>query len=482
MSSSSPVNDSARKPSFVRMPDELLDKLFDHVFAGLQRKPLREIVPVYAPLSLVCKAWQRVAVPHAYINVILDVAKDSGAIACLDPVGGAGAHLLKLVKTIELSTSKPLLKGPVTGDEEAENAEEEEGEDSDATPARTAPLLHGPADDETSALPIVASLARVLANCPNLLHLTIDQHLESVSCKVTADQDPVVMWPKLTELRFNWRASFIDLLPVLARLSRLQTLTAIVLLLVTSDENNDPRGTMTQELVDKYLVQPLERLQSFGMRSFAEAPIGNKAVLQLISPHAPLQQVQWGGYIPPGMCKQLSYGTSEIKELTFTWMLPTLNLTNQLLPQLLELGRRPVKRLTLDIGPASDIPRTQFMPPITEILKKIPYGVRFSRATDMDSILTFMGFQQQFATGGADFAAIKARPTAEVTFNNKCEWGGSLDGKPLLQVGIFHVEKESDDDVVLRFFGRFGNPGIEGDVTEWMQLKVVSGGDDDGSE
>lgn len=100
----------------------------------------------------------------------------------------------------------------------------------------------------------------------------------------------------------------------------------------------------------------------------------------------------------------------------------------------------------------------------------------------MDSLLSAFGFQQSFPTGGAEFAAIKARPTAEVTFNNKCEWGGSLEGKPLLQVGIFHVEKESDDDVILRFFGRFGNPDIEGDVTEWMQLKIVSGGDDDGSE
>ena len=360
--------------------------------------------------------------------------------------------------------------------------DDEEGGDTDASSPRPAPLLHGPADSETSALPVVGSLARILAKCVNLSSLTVDQHLESVSCKVAADQYPAVMWPRLTQLTFNWSASFIDLLPVLAALSRLQNLTGLRLLLVTSDENNDSRGTMLQEMVDKYPIQPLERLQRFGMRSFAEAPIGNQAVLKLLSPRAPLRHVEWAGYIPPGMCKQLSYGTSEIEELTFTWMLPTYNLMNQLLPQLRELGRRPVKRLTFDIGPASDIPRTRFMPPITEILKNLPYGVRFSRATDMVSFLTFLGMQQMFPTGGADFAAIRARPTAEITFNNKCEWGGSLEGKPLLQVGIFHVEKESDDDVILRFFGRFGNPDIEGDVTEWMQVKIVSGEGDNNSK
>ncbi|KWU43167.1 hypothetical protein RHOSPDRAFT_35306 [Rhodotorula sp. JG-1b] len=451
MSSSSPVEDSARKPTFTRMPDELLDKLFDHVFAGLQRKPLREIVRVYAPLSLVCKAWHRLAVPYAYTNVILDVAKDSGAIACLDPVAGAGSHLLSLVKLMELSASKFLIEEDQLEEGKEGREDDEEGGDTDASSPRPAPLLHGPADSETSALPVVGSLARILAKCVNLSSLTIDQHLESVSCKVAADQYPA-------------------------------NLTGLRLLLVTSDENNDSRGTMPQEMVDKYPIQPLERLQRFGMRSFAEAPIGNQAVLKLLSPRAPLRHVEWAGYIPPGMCKQLSYGTSEIEELTFTWMLPTYNLMNQLLPQLRELGRRPVKRLTFDIGPAFDIPRTRFMPPITEILKNLPYGVRFSRATDMVSFLTFLGMQQMFPTGGADFAAIRARPTAEVTFNNKCEWGGSLEGKPLLQVGIFHVEKESDDDVILRFFGRFGNPDIEGDVTQWMQVKIVSGEGDNNSK
>ena len=116
-------------------------------------------------------------------------------------------------------------------------------------------------------------------------------------------------------------------------------------------------------------------------------------------------------------------------------------------------------------------------PPITEILKNIPYGVRFSRA-DTESFLGAFEFQQSFPTGGADFAAIKARPTVPVTLGMNCEWSGSLDGKPLLQVGIFHVEKKSADDLNLRFFGRFGNPDIEGDVTEWMLLKIATHEDD----
>ena len=45
-------------------------------------------------------------------------------------------------------------------------------------------------------------------------------------------------------------------------------------------------------------------------------------------------------------------------------------------------------------------------------------------------------------------------------------------GKPFLQVGMFCVEEESDGDVYLRFCGRFGDPDVEGDVTERMLLKM----------
>ena len=471
----------------MRMPDELLDKVFEHVFAPYERKPLRECVCVSAPFSLVCRAWQRVVVPYAWTNVRLDVVKDADAIACLDPVGGVGAHLLSLVSSLHLSATKPLIEPAQTGEknekDEGEDKEEEkeggEDEDEDALAARRSPILHGPADDETSALPIVASVVRILSKCSNLSVLSIDHHLESISCKVAVDYDPSVVWPELTHLKFTWGESLIDLLPVLPRLSRLQTLTDLTLLLGTSDEEDDRRGTMTQELVDQYPVQPLDRLERFLIRSLAEAPIGNKAILPLLSPRAPLWQVTWGGYVPPGLCKQLSYGTTEIKELTFTWLLPTMNLTNQLLPQLLELDRRPVKKLTFDIGPASTLGGTQSMPPITAVLKSIPHGVQFSRATDMDSFLSAFGFHQSFPSDDAEFAAIKARPTAQVTLGMKGEWSGSLDGRALLQVGMFHVERESDDDVNLRFFGRFGDPDVEGDVTEWMLLKIVASEDDE---
>ena len=464
----------------MRMPNELLDEVFRHVFAELEHEPLRDRVRLSAPLSLVCKSWQPVAVTHAYAKIVFDVAKDSDAIAFLDPVGGAGAHLLKLVKSVKLSASGPLTKAaPTEGEGPEDKADEDGGQaeraDSDAPPARPPPLLHGPANDETSGLPIVASVARILAKSPNLSSLRIDQHLESISRKVVVDHDPVLIWPNLTRLIFTWNCSFIDFLPVLARLSHLQELIGICLLLDTGDENDDFRGTMTQQLVDKHPVQPLERLQKFRIRSLGEAPIGNKAVLQLLSPRAPLRRVTWAGHIPPGMCKQLSCGTSEIEELKFTWMGATSNLTKQLLPQLLELGRRPIKLLTLDIEPLLDFSPTQFMPPITEVLKNLPYSVHCSHAIDMDA--SRLSFRKNFPTGGADFAAIKARPTAPVTLGMKCDWSGSLDGEPLLQVGMFHVEQGSDDDVDLRFFGRFGDPDVEGDVTEWMLLKIVASGD-----
>ena len=463
---------SARKPTFMRMPEELLDEVFKNVFDPMGRRPLRQRVRIYAPLSLVCRTWQRVAAPHAFTDVILDVVKDSDAIACLDPVGGAGAHLLSLVKAVELSASKPLLEHAGLGKAEKE---EKGGDHTNAPLARRPAHLHGRADDETSGLPIVASVARILSRCSSLLALKIDRHCESVTRKITADHDPGLMWPKLTHLNLTWNASFIDFLPVLARLSHLQQLTNLCLLLEASNERDGPRGKMTQELVDKHPVQPLERLQNFVIRALAKTPIGSKAVLQLLSPRAPLRRVTWAGYIPPGMCKQLSRGTSEIEDLTFTWMEATSNLTNQLLPQLLELGRRPVKRLTLDIEPLLDFPRTQFMPPITKILKNLPYGVHCSRATDMD--VTVLIVRKSFPTGGADFAAIKARPTANITFSDDIGCDGSFNGKPLLQVGFFYVERETDDDDDLRAFGRFGNPDIEGDVTEWMLLDMAVEGD-----
>ena len=60
-----------------------------------------------------------------------------------------------------------------------------------------------------------------------------------------------------------------------------------------------------------------------------------------------------------------------------------------------------------------------------------------------------------------------------VTFDDKKrEWRGSLGGKPLLQVGIFYVERESEDDDDLRALGRFGDPDVDGDVTEWMLLDM----------
>ncbi|GAA5988650.1 hypothetical protein JCM10908_003659 [Rhodotorula pacifica] len=431
---------------------------------------------------LVSKTWQRIAEPYAWTDVVLDVEHeaDTLAITYLDPnpVGGAatGGRFLKLIKRLRLHAKNALIES----DEEAEDGGDVFGDDVDEASAdarerdRRAPILHGPANNETSALPIVDSLARIVAECPNLTFLFIDQHLESVSTKVTTEHDPPAIWPLLTRLIFNWRASMIDLLPVLARLSRLQHLKELYLLLVTSDEDKDCRGTMTQELLDQYTVQPLDNLEFFEVRSFAEAPIGHKAVLSLLSPRAPLREVIWGGYQTPGLCKQLSYGTSEIQELTFTWMLPTYNLTNQLLPQLLELGRRPVKRLTFDIGPAHDIPRTQFMPPITSILNNPPYGVRVSRATDMGGLEQMLGIHKSFAAGDhAQLAAIKARPTVPVTFDKNSEWSGSLVDKPLLQVGLFFVDKETDNDQGLLFFGRFGDPDVEGDVTEGMLLSIL---------
>jgi hypothetical protein len=462
---------SSRDPPSIRMPNELLDEVFKHVFAELEdERPLRDRVRLYAPLSLVCKAWQRVAAPYPWTNVRLDVVEDSDVIACLDPVGGVGDRQLLLIKSLRLLASESLIQ-PAKQDEKEESGDEDEDGDSETPPARLSPILHGPANDETSSLPIVASVARILAKCSNLSVLSIDQRLESILCKVTADHDPSVIWPKLTQLEFNWRASFIDLLPVLARLSRLQTLTGLVLIFATSHEEDDPRGTITQELVDKYPIQSLEHLETFGIHSLAETPIGSKAVLQLLSlsPRAPLRQVTWGGHIPPGMCKQLSQGTTQIEQLTFTWMLPELNLTKQLLPQLRELGLRSIKCLTLDIGPCIYASEAQSMPPITEVLKNLPYGARLSRAID---IYPMLGFHQSFPTGNADFAAITARPPASATFNMKTfEWGGSLGDKPLLQVGIFYVEKESDSDDDSRVFGRFGDPAVEGDVTEWMLLE-----------
>ncbi|GAA5866970.1 hypothetical protein JCM3774_003739 [Rhodotorula dairenensis] len=475
----------ALQPASRRVPDELLDVVFGNISAEFGRKSLRECVRICLPLSLVCKAWKRVVEPHAWTNVVLDVPTDADVIACLDPVGGAGARLLPCIQSLDLRAKGTLSKADqqeAEGDEQEEEVDEEDqdggGTEGEATgPAPRRPLLHGPADNEASTMLIVASVARILAKCPKLKTLSIDQYLESVSHKVFTGYDPVAIWPKLIRLKVSWSTSCIDLLPILARLSRLQQLTDLCLLLVTSDEKLDRRGTMTQELVEKYQVQPLEHLEQFYVRSFAEAPIGHKAVLQLISPRAPLRIVTWGGFMTPGLCRQLSYGTSEIKELTFTWLLPTTNLTDQLLPQLLELGPRRIKRLTLNIGPVPVLGSTQSMPSITTVLEKIPCGVRTSRATDMDPFMTIMGTHKCFPTGGADFAAIKARPTAAVTLGGGGEWRGSLGDKPLLQVGAFFVEKEMDDDDEMRLFGRFGSPDIDGDVTEWMLLRLVSADD-----
>jgi hypothetical protein len=182
------------------MPNELLDEVFKHVFAELEdERPLRDRVRLYAPLSLVCKAWQRVAAPYPWTNVRLDVVEDLDVIACLDPVGGVGDRQLLLIKSLRLLASESLIQ-PAKQDEKEESGDEDEDGDSETPPARLSPILHGPANDETSSLPIVASVARILAKCSNLSVLSIDQRLESILCKVTADHDPSVIWPKLTRL------------------------------------------------------------------------------------------------------------------------------------------------------------------------------------------------------------------------------------------------------------------------------------------
>lgn len=68
----------------------------------------------------------------------------------------------------------------------------------------------------------------------------------------------------------------------------------------------------------------------------------------------------------------------------FASLLPTTTSANQLLPQLLELGRRPIKRLVLDIETDSDILRAELCPPVTEILKNLPYGIRFNSTNNMN--------------------------------------------------------------------------------------------------
>ncbi|KAG0655578.1 hypothetical protein C6P46_000801, partial [Rhodotorula mucilaginosa] len=171
MSSYTPDTDAAppRQPPSMCMPNELLDEVFKHVFVELDDKPLRDRVRVYAPLSLVCKAWQRVAAPYPWTNVRLDVVEDLDVIACLDPVGGVGDRQLLLIKSLRLLASESLIQ-PAKKDEKEESGvgDEDEDGDSETPPARLSPILHGPANDETSSLPIVASVARILAKCSNL--------------------------------------------------------------------------------------------------------------------------------------------------------------------------------------------------------------------------------------------------------------------------------------------------------------------------
>lgn len=179
----------------------------------------------------------RTKIARTHLEVILSGLPYRSASASLD------AHAL--------FASKPLVRDAETGKEkeddegDEERNKKEEGQEQDAPSARLPRLLHGPDGDETSTLPIVASVARILAKCVNLSSLMINRHLESISCKVTEDHDPAVMWAHLTQLEFAWSASCIDLLPVLARLSHLQHLTDLSLLLDARNEHDQPRGVIS---------------------------------------------------------------------------------------------------------------------------------------------------------------------------------------------------------------------------------------------
>ncbi|KWU43164.1 hypothetical protein RHOSPDRAFT_35303 [Rhodotorula sp. JG-1b] len=107
------------QPPSMRMPNELLDEVFKQVFAELENDPVRNWIRVYAPLSLVCKAWQRVAVTHVCNTVVVDAAKDSAAIAFLDPVVNCKDKLGKSVQftvdgleLFQLEHGKPTLREP----------------------------------------------------------------------------------------------------------------------------------------------------------------------------------------------------------------------------------------------------------------------------------------------------------------------------------------------------------------------------------
>ncbi|GAA5988657.1 hypothetical protein JCM10908_003662 [Rhodotorula pacifica] len=469
---------------------------------------LQVLTPLFSPLEglhdktrlatslgLVCKAWKGVAEAIAWQDVTLDV-EDSAAVAYLDPTaGGPACRILPCISSLDLYSSEQNDAKTRSGSqltpermvealkELAAKRQQREARSAEADGRRAGDddkpfFTHGITVNrmhfESESLRISGKtadiLAAILAGLPNLTVLALQHGLEE-TLVILSFKELGTLWPVLRQLRVDWRGSLVKLMPVLSAISRIEHLKILYLIMVTyDDEGDDPLGVVDSSMLSRFPIRPLDQLEKLVTRCLADAPNAISAVARLLSPSAPLTVIYWGGFVPPTLCKKLARPPVPMQTLAILSMRATQDFNNTLIPQLHELGRRKIRHMQLTVWPIGNIgPQEQSMPTVGNLLNNLPTSIGFVDARCTVELLGPTPFE-------SDTCLIEILRRPPVPLKTRLDNGkivnSSFQGRPLAQTVWLCALKDSPARV-WSIFARYGDPRIEGDLSEWMLVRPV---------
>ncbi|GAA5988652.1 hypothetical protein JCM10908_003660 [Rhodotorula pacifica] len=431
----SPV--TADEPTSVVLPPELLDEILRPQFASTS--DLRGRVRLATTLGLVCKVFKLRAEAIAWEDVQLDVS-DLDALAYLDPNGGPGRRVLLYIQTLYVRSSYYTFSSNAfsTGASDNGSTTATGFIPDNASLRAEAAVERGPFSPkavmgmsrEERHARVVACSASIIASCSNILELCSLGTAAPILARVCSEHELQDTWPRLLKLDIDW----IDpMQPPLA-------------------------GDTVHDLITRYPTKSMTSLERVALYATPGYSAHHPFILPLLAANARLNDASWTGAVPPGFCAKLT-GCTRIE----FWHMPHGDFAGTLLPQLHDLQHAPVDALIIrpSASPSNERDTDTATPSVQALFDSIPYSVKVTAVVG-DSMGGGVSFPQDTA-----MSAAMQRPLATVQApRDRLRFFGAYQNKPLIQVVYIRVIGYDD----LWYFGRFGDPDKNGDVTDWLPL------------
>ncbi|GAA5988615.1 hypothetical protein JCM10908_003642 [Rhodotorula pacifica] len=478
------TSDLCLSAAYARMPSELLQMTFQHLFDDSQS--LRTKIRLMLSIGLTCKAWLS-AVEGVAVDVLPLDPRDEEAVAYFDPETGAGARLLPLVhsccfvtirgqRSVERSVHKE--GGAAAGDESVDDSSYGDGMSSEDEDEDEDNLIEKPFKRVDNDIPIgrVDVLVSILAHMRNIQKLLTINGIERVIRKAfTGLNDPVKTWPRLVRICLLWREPIARIYPVLAELSSFTDLQSLNLWSThkpdqqySNDDEEDAGEAALADAAAALCVKPLLRLQDFVLTTFGGPPESLPPILDLLSPDAPLSSLTWLGPAPPALFDKLSHGDKPLPHLVLGCHSSPEAYLRATWPLLRRLGTRRILHLGIDLPTREPEDEDEPAPPLTigDLLDDLPANVvlaetvetaarqeRDSYLFDIDDLLVVMLLKPH-----APMATFKTNGTCSTSFN-----GQERVQTVMVRILVDDGTRESRPLI----FSRYGHRDDSDSLSEW---------------